>query len=112
VAAVTVHTPVEGFTGSVAGVEFVDGVGSCDSRVALDYFRRHSYRIGAVANESPAEKGDGAAGDPPAPAPEPAPEPPARSANKPEWEAYAVACGGDPTGLTKDQIIDTYGGEG
>lgn len=40
-----VKTPVEGFSGVVAGVSFVDGVGESDSPSALNYFRRHGYAI-------------------------------------------------------------------
>lgn len=41
--------------------------------------------------------------------------PPAKSANKPEWVAYAITRGADPDeagSATKDELIDTYGGEG
>lgn len=111
-AAITVRTPVEGFTGSVAGVEFVDGVGSCTDRVALDYFRRHGYRFDTAAD--PQAAGGGAEGPPAAPAPEPAPQPPAKSANKPEWVAYAISQGADPDeakAATKGDLVDIYGGD-
>ena len=39
----TVKTPVRGFTGDVAGVDFQNGVGTCDSDIS--YFRRHGYEI-------------------------------------------------------------------
>lgn len=48
-----VRTPVEGFTGSSAGVEFVDGVGETDDPNALDYFRRHGYGVGSKAPVEP-----------------------------------------------------------
>lgn len=40
-----VRTPAEGFSGTVAGVEFVDGVGETSNANALNYFRRHGYEI-------------------------------------------------------------------
>lgn len=42
----TVHTPVKGFTGKVAGVAFTDGKGETTDKNALAYFRRHGYGIG------------------------------------------------------------------
>lgn len=42
-----VKTPVEGFSGVVAGVAFTDGVGETDNPTALSYFRRHGYGIGS-----------------------------------------------------------------
>ena len=39
----TVKTPVNGFTGNVAGVDFQNGVGTCDSDIS--YFQRHGYEI-------------------------------------------------------------------
>lgn len=40
-----IQTPVEGFTGKVAGVSFADGVGTTDDPAALAYFERHGYTI-------------------------------------------------------------------
>lgn len=40
-----VKTPVEGFSGVVAGVEFKDGKGETDNPAALMYFARHGYDI-------------------------------------------------------------------
>lgn len=40
-----VRTPVKGFSGKVAGVDFVDGVGSTSDESALAYFRRHGYEV-------------------------------------------------------------------
>lgn len=50
-----VRTPVEGFTGIVAGVEFVDGVGEVDDSDmgAVAYFRRHGYDVGGEAADVP-----------------------------------------------------------
>ncbi len=40
-----VTTPVKGFTGTVVGVDFKDGIGETDHRPALEYFERHGYEI-------------------------------------------------------------------
>lgn len=40
-----VKTPVEGYTGTVAGVAFDDGVGETDDPRALAYFERHGYTV-------------------------------------------------------------------
>ena len=40
-----VTTPVEGFRGTIAGVEFVDGKGETDHEGALAYFARHGYTV-------------------------------------------------------------------
>lgn len=47
----TIETPVEGFTGLVAGVHFVDGKGSTDDEAALAYFDRQGYKVGGVVDE-------------------------------------------------------------
>lgn len=36
-------TPVKGFTGTVVGVAFTDGVGHTDNHAAIAYFNRHDY---------------------------------------------------------------------
>lgn len=41
----TVHTPVAGYTGTVVGVDFKDGVGETESIHALGYFERQGYTI-------------------------------------------------------------------
>lgn len=41
----TVTAPVEGFTGNVIGVDFVDGVGETDDQNKLNYFTRQGYRV-------------------------------------------------------------------
>lgn len=48
-----VTTPVEGFNGTVAGVDFVNGEGSTDDANAIAYFHRHGY---AVADGKPTRK--------------------------------------------------------
>lgn len=40
-----IRTPVKGFTGQVAGVQFTDGVGETEDVAALAYFERHGYDI-------------------------------------------------------------------
>ena len=40
-----VHTPVKGFTGVSAGVNFTDGVGETDDVAALAYFRTAGYEV-------------------------------------------------------------------
>lgn len=59
-----VHTPVEKFTGTVVGVEFVDGAGETDDDNLLAYFRRHGYTIAdkpkrAATKKSTPAKADG-----------------------------------------------------
>lgn len=51
-----VTTPVAGFTGEVAGVAFVDGVGETTDDRALAYFARRGFTIDAPgAKAKPAE---------------------------------------------------------
>lgn len=52
----TIETPVEGFTGLVAGVHFVDGKGSTDDEAALAYFDRQGYKVGGVVDEETERK--------------------------------------------------------
>ncbi|MDR6868456.1 hypothetical protein J2Y69_003072 [Microbacterium resistens] len=40
-----IHTPVAGFTGTVAGVNFADGVGETDDTAALLYFSGAGYDV-------------------------------------------------------------------
>lgn len=51
-----VRTPVEGFSGVVANVQFVDGVGESDDPNALVYFRRHGYEVEEVAKPKTASR--------------------------------------------------------
>lgn len=48
-----VHTPVKGFTGTVAGVNFADGAGETDDPVALRYFRSAGYEVGRAEPSGP-----------------------------------------------------------
>ncbi len=43
-----VHTPVKGFTGAVAGVNFADGAGETDDQAALMYFRSAGYKVADI----------------------------------------------------------------
>lgn len=75
-AAQRITTPVEGFTGVVAGVSFANGEGETDNEVALAYFRRHGYGIEAVGKHAaPAE-----------PEPPKEPQPPAEPPANPEGD--------------------------
>lgn len=51
-----VESPVRGYSGEVAGVEFRHGVGHVEDatkggRAALEYFRRRGYTLAAAADE-------------------------------------------------------------
>lgn len=66
-----VKAPVADFTGTVAGVDFTDGIGDTDDERALAYFSRHGYDIvGAddfsadVQDDSPGTYPGGALGTP------------------------------------------------
>lgn len=118
---VDVFSPVAGFDGMVAGVEFVGGVGAAPP-ATLAYFRRHGYAIGApfdVDGDEDPDDGDGepddgepddVAGEPDGDDVEPAR--PDRKATKAEWVAYATAMGEDPedaAALTRAELADRYG---
>lgn len=49
----TIKAPVEDFTGLVAGVHFVDGVGKTDDEAAIAYFERQGYGVGEEPAEQP-----------------------------------------------------------
>jgi len=49
----TIETPVEGFTGLVAGVHFVDGKGSTDDEAAIAYFERQGYGVSGEPAKQP-----------------------------------------------------------
>ncbi|WP_144795701.1 hypothetical protein [Microbacterium paludicola] len=49
-----IHTPVKGFTGTVAGVHFVDGVGDTDDPAALLYFSGAGYDVRGTHDVPPA----------------------------------------------------------
>ena len=76
---VTIHTPVEGFSGEVAGVVFEDGVSVTDLK-DLSYFERHGYIIDPAEPEPESES-------------EPEPEPESESEPEPEPEPEPVEQG-------------------
>ncbi|MFL2001441.1 hypothetical protein [Microbacterium sp. A1-JK] len=47
----TIKTPVEGFNGIVAGVQFVDGTGTTDNEGAIAYFERQGYEVGGDVSD-------------------------------------------------------------
>lgn len=51
-----VAAPVKGFSGVVANVQFVDGVGETGDPTALAYFKRHGYTVEAPEKKAPAKK--------------------------------------------------------
>lgn len=91
-----VHTPVAGFSGTVAGVAFASGVAETDDSHVLGYFARHGYRIDTGEPDAPVES-DG--------------DLPAGNASAAEWRAYAVAKGLDAArvdSMTRDQIRELF----
>lgn len=51
----TIKAPNEKFSGLVAGVHFVDGVGKTDDKVAIAYFERQGYGVGDEPSEKPGD---------------------------------------------------------
>lgn len=47
-----IQTPVEGFTGEVVGVSFVDGFGETEDENAIAYFIRQGFGLDGSAPES------------------------------------------------------------
>lgn len=88
-----VKTPVKGFSGHVAGVDFANGEGETDDQNAVAYFHRHGY---AVAEET-----------------QDAGKRPAKSASKADWVAYAVATTDltteDAEAMTRDELAELEG---
>lgn len=115
-----VFAPVEGHTGTVAGVVFDDGRAECNDPKALAYFQRHGYRIERPA---PRIKIDVTGDVDPAAISQVMAQAfrrslgltvqrPARNAPKAEWLAYAESQGASPTRLaeaTKAALIKKYG---
>lgn len=50
-----IQTPVKGFTGTVAGVDFKNGVGESDDEAAIAYFERQGYDVMPHAPKAPAK---------------------------------------------------------
>lgn len=94
----TIHTPVKGFVGVVAGVSFAAGVGESSDSSALAYFERQGYTV-TVEGELP-DPDSSDAGDitpPPADNEHVADGAelfePKGNASVEEWRAYAVQKG-------------------
>ena len=43
--AVKIYAPNEGYSGSSAGVTFVNGVGETDNPYLIDWFKERGYRV-------------------------------------------------------------------
>lgn len=105
-----VHSPVQRFSGDVAGLVFRDGRADADSAAdaaALAYCRRRGYTVEPldVSLEDEAETVD-------APEQDVEVERPADYASKAEWVTYAVARGvsdEDAKAATKNELIELYG---
>lgn len=101
----TITAPVDGFTGRVAGVNFVDGTATATDPRALAYFRRHGYQVDRAVTSAAA---------PPA-ATEATTAPSAESTAR-EIRAYAEAKGIDLDGASRkadmlEAIAAAEGGE-
>ena len=68
-ATVKIHSPVHGFSGESAGVQFRDGIGETDNPWLIQWFRDHGYEVvgqlaettadeSAPGEEAEEEKGD------------------------------------------------------
>lgn len=90
-----IQTPVEGFTGVVAGVNFANGVGDTDDPAALEYFARQGYDI---TPHCPPGHGDGGTASAPADG-----DASKGLSPKQKLQAEAAALGLDTEG-TKDEI--------
>lgn len=51
----TVHTPVEGYTGEIAGVAFINGHAETTNKAALSYFKSAGYVIEPEKADEPAD---------------------------------------------------------
>lgn len=102
----TVTAPVDGYTGRVAGVHFVDGKAETTDRRALAYFRRQGYSIDRSSGSAPANPQTATVDIIPSTARVPAvPVLPAKPTVK-DLKAYAAAVGIDLQGATrKDDIL-------
>ena len=56
-ATVKIHSPVSGFSGESAGVQFRDGVGETDNPWLIQWFEEHGYKVvGQLAEKAEADK--------------------------------------------------------
>ena len=53
-----ITSPVEGFSGKVAGVSFTDGTGRTDDENAINYFSRHGYKVEAPKQSASSKDAD------------------------------------------------------
>ncbi|GAA4059807.1 hypothetical protein [Actinomadura miaoliensis] len=92
-----ITTPVDGYSGDVVGVAFVDGQATTDDEAAVAYFRRHGYTVsGGDEDQAPATV-----------------ERPARNASTDAWRAYAIAQGmtsDEAAAHTRDELVALYDG--
>ena len=95
-----VSTPVAGFTGTSAGVNFTNGVADVDEGPALNYFRSAGYGVEDLAE--------------PADEPDPAAQP-RKSASTEAWRTWAVDHGGlsveEANELSRDQLVERFATE-
>ena len=50
--AVKIYAPNENYSGSSAGVTFVNGVGETDNPYLIEWFKDHGYKVDEVDEES------------------------------------------------------------
>ncbi len=50
--AVKIYAPNEDYSGSSAGVTFVNGVGETDNLYLIEWFKNHGYKVDEVDEES------------------------------------------------------------
>ena len=86
-----IQTPVEGFTGEVVGVHFVDGFGETEDENAISYFIRQGFGLDGSASEDvePESEPEAEAEPESEPEAEAEPEPEAEAEAEPEPEAEA-----------------------
>jgi hypothetical protein len=103
-----VTAPAKGFSGDVAGVVFSKGHAVVDEDTharALAYFRRKGYTVVQAETDVSEVPADPSVR-------------PARGASKADWVAYARTRAQDEDeeaaveGLTKEQLVAQYGGDG
>lgn len=95
--------PDEGFSGTVNGVEFVDGVGHAERADLVFYFQRKGYRVEHAEPPVVAVPADEV----------PDPDRPAKNAKTEVWAAYAMEQGVpsfEAQNMTRAQLIERLGG--
>lgn len=99
-----INTPVKGFTGTVAGVQFADGQGETENVAALAYFERQGYTVTAedALPDPPNDPADGEGSDNGAKQPAgdgTVLDRPAGNASLEAWQAYALQEGHTAEGI-------------